>query len=158
MPNLFQPAGHFDVVDVTLSADTAILADNDVIAAPQEVTNFFRVPGGVVKLHSVMLLDGDDQNTDIDLIFLNATGSVGAENAAFTVADAVAATVIGYVELLAATHYVDFIDSRWAYKSNLDQVMKGGDTSSVWVGAICRSGTPTYTAAGLKLKLGIERY
>lgn len=157
MPNLFQPAGHFAVVPVTLSADTSILADNDVIAASQEVTNFFRVPGGAVRLHSVMMLDGDDQNTDVDLIFLNANGSIGAENAAFAVTDVVAATIVGYVSMLAST-YIDFTDSRWGYLANIDQVMLGGDTSSVWVGAICRSGTPTYTAAGLTLKLGIERY
>jgi hypothetical protein len=31
-------------------------------------------------------------------------------------------------------------------------------TSSIWVAAVCRSGTPTYTATGLQLRLGIERY
>jgi hypothetical protein len=157
MTNYVQNAGHLDVVEVTLSPTLTILADNDVIAAPQEVTNFYRVPGGVVKLHSILLLDGDDQNTDIDLFFLSADGSIGAENAAFSVTDAVAATIVGHVELLAASHYIDLTDSRLIVRNELHRVMKAGDTTSIWVAAVCRSGTPTYTASGLKLKLGIER-
>jgi hypothetical protein len=156
---LVTPVGTADVIDVTLSADTAILADNDVIAAPQEVANFYAYPGQTVKLQSIVLLDGDDQNTDIDLFFLNASGSIGAENAAFSVTDAVAATIVAHVELLSASMYVDFTDSRWIYKYEMHRMMKAAEgTTSIWVGAVCRSGTPTYTAAGLKLKIGIERY
>ena len=29
-------------------------------------------------------------------------------------------------------------------------------TSSLWVSGVVRSGTPTYTAAGMKIKLGFE--
>jgi hypothetical protein len=158
MPDFVTPIGHADVIDVTLSADTSILADNDVIAAPQEIVGFFTRPGQTVKLQSLTLLDGDNQNTDIDIFFLNADGSIGAENAAFSLSDAVAATVVGFVELLAST-YINFTNSRWAYKGEMHRVMKGADnTTSIWIGAVCRSGTPTYTATGLKLKLGIERY
>lgn len=159
MPDYVRPAGHADVIDVTLSADTAILADNDVIAATQEIANFYSRHGETVKLNSVLLLDGDDQNTDIDLFFLSANGSVGAENAPFAVTDAVAATIVGQVSLLAASHYFDLTDSRLAYVGELHRMMKAAEgTTSLWVAAVCRSGTPTYTAAGLKLKLGIERY
>lgn len=159
MSNYVTPVGQADVIDVTLSADTAILADNEVIAAPQEVTNFFRIGGGVVKLHSVYLLDGDDQNQDIDIFFLNAAGNIGAENAAFSPDDTNAAMIIGYVSLLAASHFTDNINSRSAYRGDLSLMLKAADnTTSIWVAAVCRSGTPTYTASGLKLKLGIERY
>lgn len=147
-----------DVIQVTLTADTSILADNDVIAATQEIAGMFREPGGCIMLESVVLLDGDDQNTDIDLVFLNANGSVGAENAAFTPTDAVADTITGMVSLLAATHFADLIDSRLATAGNLHIIMKAASGStSLYVAAVCRSGTPTYSAAGLKLKLGFQR-
>lgn len=159
MSNFVTPIGNADVVDVTLSADTSILADNDVIAAPQEVTNFFRIGSGVVKLHSVYLLDSDDQNTDIDIFFCNAAANIGAENAAYAPDDTNAAMILGFVSLLAATHFTDNINSRSAYLGDINLLMKAADdTTSIWVGAVCRSGTPTYTASGLKLKLGIERY
>jgi hypothetical protein len=158
MPNYVTTVGEADVIDVTLSPTLTILADNDVIAAPQEVTNFYSRPGETVKLQSILLLDGDDQNTDIDLFFLNADGSIGAENAAFSVADAVAATIVAHVELLSASMYIDLTDSRLIYKYEMHRLMKAAEnTTSIWVAAVCRSGTPTYTASGLKLKIGIER-
>jgi hypothetical protein len=158
MPDYVTPIGHADVIDVTLSPTLTILADNDVIAAPQEVPNFYARAGGVVKLQSLILHDGDNQNTDIDIFFLNADGSIGAENAAFSMTDAVADTLVGFVELLAST-YIALGNGRWAYKTEMHRMMKAGEnTNSIWVAAVCRSGTPTYTATGLKMKLGVERF
>jgi hypothetical protein len=156
---LYTPVGHADVIDVTLSPTLTITAAADTLAAPQEVTNFARIPGGVVKLWSIGLFDGDDQNQAMDILFLNATGDIGAENAAFSPADAVAETFVAVVPLVVATHFTDNINSRSAYRGDINIIMKCAEgTSSIWVAAVCRSGTPTYTAAGLKLKLGIERY
>lgn len=147
--------GVSDVIDVTLSPDTSIMADNDVIAATQEITNFFRKPGGVAYLQSVRLLDEDDQAQDIDIIFLDANGSVGAENAAYAPSDTVARTIIGQVSIVAAD-YADANTSQHAMKGGLGQMLKAAaGSTSVWVAAVCRGGTPTYTAAGLKLKIGV---
>jgi hypothetical protein len=143
------------VHDVTLSADTGAMADNDVIAAPQEVTGFFRLPGGRCFVQSIRLLDEDLQTQDIDLLFLNATGSIGAENAAFAPTDAVAGTIIGSVTFLIAD-YITSSNNSMATKTNIGLMLKAAEsTTSVWVAAVCRSGTPTYTAGGLKLKIGV---
>lgn len=148
--------GLSDVIDVTLSAHTGANSDNDVIAAPQEVTNFFRYPGGTAFVHTIVLLDGDDQAQDIELVFLNADGSVGAEDAAYAPTDAVAATILGSV-LIAASEYSDANTSHTATKTNVGLLMKAASAqTSVWIAAVCRSGTPTYTAAGLKLKIGVS--
>lgn len=144
-----------DVIEVTLSADTAIMADNDVIAATQEVTGFFRVSGGRAYLHSLILLDEDDQAQDIDIIFLNADGSVGNENAVFAPSDTVARTIIGAVSVT-SSDYIDANTSQFAVKSNIGLLMEAASGStSIFVAAVCRSGTPTYTASGLKLKLSV---
>lgn len=146
-----------DVIDVTLSVDTNAYADNDVLAAPQEVQDFFRNPGAEVELESVVLLDESDQGQDIDLIFMDADGSLGAENAAAGPTDTVAQSIIGIVPVLQAD-YSDLANSQVATKRDLNLVMKAASaTTSVWIGAIVRSGTPTYAADGLKLKLGIKR-
>lgn len=143
-----------DVLDLTLSLDTSAYADNDVLAAPQEVTGFFRVSGGRARLQSVVLLDEDDQGQDIDLIFLNADGSLGAENAAFGPTDAVARTVVGTLSIVAAD-YCDAGNSMIA-SGEVNMLMEAAAAStSVWVGAVVRSGTPTYTASGIRLKLGV---
>lgn len=147
--------GFGDVIDVTLSTDTNAYADNDVLAAPQEVTGFFRVAGGRAILQNLVLLDESDQGSDIDLIFMDATGSIGNENAAFAPTDAVARTIIGTVTLL-ATANVDAANSQIQCANGIGMMMKAASGStSVWVAAVVRSGTPTYAADALKLKLAV---
>ena len=152
---LYQPANDFEVVDVTLSLDTSIYASADVLAAPQEVTNFCRVPYGVVEVVNVRAQDDDDQGQNFDLLFLNATGSIGAENAAFSPTDAVAATIVGEV---AVTDYKDAVGSQYAVEESLKQLVKCDSAGSIYVAAVAREGTPTYTASGIKLKIGVVRH
>lgn len=153
--NIVTVYGSGDVIDVTLSTDTSQYADNDVLAAPQEVTNFFRTAGGRVLLQSLTLLDEADQASDIDLIFMNATGSLGAENAALGPTDAVAQTIIGTVSLLASAN-VDLGNSQLMSANGIGLMMKAAaGSTSVWIGAVVRSGTPTYAADSLKLKLAV---
>jgi preprotein translocase subunit Sec63 len=146
--------GASTVVDVTLSLDTSQYASGDVLAATQEVKDVFRqIPNGKVILQSVVLIDEDDQAQALDLVFLNADGSLGAENAAVGPTDAVARTIVGIVEV-AAADYVDLANSQVAFLNNIGTMMKAeGAESSIWIAAVSR-GTGTYTAAGIKLKLG----
>lgn len=145
------------VYDVTLTLDTNAYADNDVLAIPQEVKGVF-TPGGVArKLVSVMALDEDDQNQDFDLVFMNADGTLGTINSAVSISDADARKIIGYVRMVASTDADDLINSRIFFKSNINMILQPTYASqSLWVAAIVRSGTPTYTASGIKLKLGFE--
>lgn len=146
--------GDADVVDVTLVADTSVYADNDVLAIPLKVAGVFRSVGDVRRLVSVVLLDEADQAQDIDLLFLNADATLGTINGAVNISDADARKVIGAVSILIAD-YVDLINSQVAIKRGLDLVLKpAADSTDLWIAAVVRSGTPTYTASGLKLKLG----
>jgi hypothetical protein len=145
-------SGDLDVIDVTLVTDTNIYADNDVLAIPQAVVGVFRHPGDVRRLVSVVLLDEADQAQDVELVFFNADATLGTINGAVSISDADARKVIGSV-LIQTTDYSDLINSQVATKQGLDLVMKSA-TSECWVGAIVRSGTPTYGAASMKLKLG----
>jgi hypothetical protein len=145
-----------DLIDHTLSSFAGILADNDVIAATEEIQHVFRAKNQTRMLRTITLLDEDDQIQDIDLIFLNASGSVGAEDAAFSMTDAVARTVIGYVSIVIAD-YIDLANQGFVYKTGLALPLKSvADSTSLYIAAVCRSGTPTYTASGLKLRLGLE--
>ena len=148
--------GLSDVIDVTLTAVAEALSDNDVIAAPQEVAGFFRYPGGTAWLHSITLIDEDDQAQDVELVFLNATGSIGNEGAAYAPADAVLRTILGTV-LISASDYSDASNGQTATKPNVGLLLKAAESSSsVWIAAVCRSGTPTYSASGLRLKISVS--
>ncbi len=143
-----------NVYEITPVLETSILADNDVFFVPIEIPQVFD-KGLPRKLVSVVVLDGDDQNTDFDLIFFNATATLGTLNAGITISDADAAKVLGAVSMLAASHAFDLINSILFVRGGLELVMKGA-TASLWVGGVVRSGTPTYTASGFKIKLGFE--
>lgn len=139
------------VYDVTPVLEASILADNDVFFVPIEVPQVFD-KGLPRMLQSVSVIDGDDQATEFDLIFSNATITLGTLNSGVTISDADAAKIIGSVSFL-TTDAVDLINSTVFKKSGIGLIMKGV-TSSLWVSGVVRSGTPTYTASGFKIKLG----
>jgi len=140
-----------NVYDVTPVLETSILADNDVFFVPIEVPQVFE-KGLPRILQSVSVLDGNDQATEFDLIFSNASITLGTLNSGVTVSDADAAKIIGTVSML-TTDAVDLINSTWFQKTGVGIVMQGV-TRSLWVSGVVRSGTPTYTATGMKIKLG----
>ena len=141
-----------DVYTFTPVLETSILADDDVFFVPIEIPQVFD-RGLARELQSVVVLDGDDQNTDFDLFFFNATVTLGTLNAAVSISDADAAKALGFVSMVAATHASDLINSRLFMQNGIGLVMEGA-TASLWVGGVVRSGTPTYTASGMKIKLG----
>ena len=143
-----------NVLDVTLVADTNAYADGDVLAIPQEIVNSVAEAGTARRLTSIVVIDGDDQGTAIDLIFFDASASLGTINTAIDISDADAAKIVGIVAI-AAGDFKDLINNKVAVKTGIDLIMKAASTSaSLWVGAVVRSGTPTYSAGGIKLKLG----
>ena len=143
-----------NVYEITPVLETSILADNDVFFVPIEIPQVF--DKGIPRvLQSIVVLDGDDQNTDFDLVFFNATATLGTLNSGVSISDADAAKCLGAVSLLAASHAFDLINSILFVKTGIGLVMKGA-TGSLWVGGVVRSGTPTFTAAGMKIKLGFE--
>jgi hypothetical protein len=143
-----------DVITFTPVLETSILADNDVFFVPIEVPQIFNKKLPRV-LQSVIVLDGDDQNVDFDLVLFNASATLGTLNAAVSISDADAAKIIGYVKMVASTDANDLINSTLYAKSGIGMVLESsGVSESLWVGGVVRSGTPTYTASGMKIKLG----
>ena len=143
-----------NVYEVTPVLETSILADNDVFFVPIEIPQVFE-KGLPRFLDSIVVLDGDDQNTDFDLVFSNATVTLGTLNSAVSISDADAAKVIGATSMLAASHAFDLINSILFVKTGIGLVLKG-TTNSLWVSGVVRSGTPTYTASGMKIRLGFR--
>ena len=150
-----------EVFEVTLSLDTNVYADGDVLADTQEIANVFTVPGKCVILNSIFLLDKDDQGGALDLVFMRNATSLGTENAALNISDLNAGEIIGIVPI-AAADYHDFINSQIVVKGPSDEGMGyilqpnalGG--TSAWIGAISRD-TKTYSASGILLKIGLLR-
>jgi len=153
--HLGQVGGESDIIEITLSLDTGgAYADGDVLAATQEIANAVRVNAGTGILHSIIVLDKDDQAQALDLVFLQTNVGIGTENSAVSVTDSNTEEILGVVEV-GSNDYVDLVASQIVTKSNVGIVLEAAaGSTSLYVAAISR-GTGTYTASGITLKLGI---
>jgi hypothetical protein len=157
-----QPAGENHIgsvtgltsyIDVTLSLDTNAYASGDLLADTQVLTNAMRVNDGTGILQSIQVLDEDDQGIAFDLVFLSANNTLGTENSAVSVSDANARDILGLVSI-ATGDFIDLGGCRIATKTGVGLVVKpASGTRNVYVAAISR-GTGTYTASGVRLRLG----
>lgn len=143
-----------DLIDVTLTLDTLAYADGDVMADTQTITNAVRVNGGRAVLQSVNVIDEDDVGQTFDIVFLDTNNSLGTENAAPSISDANARTILGRVRIDTGD-YIDLGGVRIATKTGIGLVLEAtGATRDLYVGTIIR-GAGTYSASGVRLRLGL---
>lgn len=145
------------VLTVTPTLDTSIYANNDLLFDRIEVSALSRERDGIVVVDSVTLIDKDDQGTAVDLYFSDDSGTWGTFNAAISVTDAIADGVQGVVAV-AAADFKDLINNQVAHFNDVGIAIKQASSGSIWVIGAVRSGTPTYTAAGIVLRLGVTVY
>ncbi len=135
-----------DVVEITMTLDTSAYTAADLLADVQAFTGV-RAAGGRSVLQSITIIDEDAQGVALSVIFSKTSTSFGTENSAPNISDANAsAGILGFVPI-ATTDYIDV--------RNIGLVLESGADTNVYVGILNGAGTPTFTAAGLKLKLGI---
>lgn len=142
------------LVDVTMSLDTSAYASGDLLADTQAVTNAMKGADCLGTLHSIMVIDEDDQGAAFTIYIANGSGSFGTENSAPSITDGNARTMLGIVDV-ATGDYKDLGGVKVAFKSNIGMAvapLAGG--RDVYVAIVNGSGTPTFTASGLKLRLG----
>lgn len=146
---------NMQVIQVTPVCDTSIYANNDVLFVPIEVPSFRRTTTNIKprKLVSVTLLDQADQGVAIDLIFSDGTITLGTINSAISISDADAQKVLAKVSV-AAANYTDLINNQVATVGNVDTILD--PASSLYLSGVVRSGTPTYAASSLLIRLGFE--
>jgi len=139
------------MITVTLSLDTAIYASGDLLADTQEVADWVVNGGPEMILQSLTVIDEDDQKVAFDVYFLSSNVSMGTENAAPSITDANARSILGLHSVLAAD-YKDLGGVGVASYKNIGLTLFG--SPSLYVAAVNGSGTPTFTASGIKLRLG----
>lgn len=144
------------VVDVTFTLDTSAYASgevlSDVIAIPRAALS----PGGSVVLDSLTIIDEDDQKQPLTAVFLDTNNSLGTKNSTPNISDANARKVLGHVPVV-ANDYLDLGGVSIACVRNLGLVLKCDPGSTTLYLALLSGGTGTYTANGLRGKIGIRR-
>ncbi len=143
----------------TPSLLTAALDQDDVLADTEVLVGCFRgneLPG---VLESIILLDQDDNGEDLIIYFLDANVVMGTEGAAVSITDANAVNIMGSVTI-AAADYTDLIGSQIATIAGINLPLKPVTATSGMYMAIVGgvSNTSTYTASGIKIRLGIRQF
>jgi len=145
-----------DVITLTPATTTAECVAGDVIFQADELPNMVSVPAGTCMVHSIGILDDDDNGQDIDIVFMDTTGLLDAGDDGGTIdADdgVIADAILGVVQI---TSYFDGILWQYGYKTNIGLVLKAPSAStSIYVSAVNRGSTATWTAAGLRLQIGV---
>ena len=149
-----------DVIPLTPALDTSIYADGDVLFATTALAGMFRVAGGRSLVQSLAVIDTDDQGVAFDLFYLQTNVSLGTINAAPSITDADAiASNIRRICRVESTDYIDLGGCRIANKDNIGAMIEAAaGVTGGYLAAITRGGTPTYTASGLLLRLGVIQF
>jgi hypothetical protein len=149
------------ILKVDLVTDTSAYANVDVIDGVKTVAHAFIDDGGQALLQSLVVTDKAKQKSDLDIFFFDEAPatSVGADQAAFALADTDLAKCLGSVTV-AAADYKDSSAASVATLKNIQlmlQAKRGAKARSLYLVVVSR-GTPTYTSASdLSLKLGLTR-
>lgn len=145
-----------DVITVTPTVQNNNAYDaNDVIFDAVEIPLAVPVAGGTAILDSIVVIDTADQKAQMHLVFMNAATSLGTLDSAPDIDDTEVLTVIGTVEVLAAS-YNDLGANSVATKTAVGLAVKAASgTRSLWVAA-WSTGTPTYLTGCLKIQLGFR--
>ena len=146
---------NIDIIEITPGTTTNACSDGEIIWDNEKLENLTATKGGSCVLQSITLLDDDDHGGAIDLVFFNASSSLGTEGGVLDATDgAVPDAILGVVQI---SNYFDGILWQVGHKENIGLVLKSASNSrDIYVAAINRSGGAlTYTAAGLLLKVAV---
>ena len=142
---------------VTFSLDTSAYASGEVLADTQVITDAMLDKNVPMKLESILLLDEDDQGVAFDIYLFDSLVSLGTENGVVSITDANMRSCLGIISV-ATADWKDLGGSRVANIKNIGLVVKAAtDSRDLYVGIVNGTGTPTFTASGLKAKLAFSK-
>jgi hypothetical protein len=137
-----------DIVTVTPTLDTSIYASGDILFTTTAVSNAVRANDGLAMLNSLVVVDKDDQKPEFALKFWSSNVTYGTFNAAPSISDADAANCLGRINIDGGVST--------AFKDNIGKLLKAASgTRTIYITGKLTAGTPTHTASGLVIRLGL---
>ncbi len=154
--HLGETGGKTSVVSVTLSTDTSAYASGDLIADTQQIDAFFRKPDGTGIINSINIIDEDNQGVALYVIFMSTSTSLGTENSAPNISDANLTAGFQGIVAVATTDYVTISGTKVATIKNIGLPVKAvSGTDDIYIAVLNATGTPTFTASGLEMRIGV---
>lgn len=147
-------AGKYAVlVDCTPTLATPAYTATDLLFAATKIAGAVRKPSGYGRIASIAVIDKDDQGAALDLYFFSEAVTAGTPNLTPTLSDADAAKNLGFVSV---STYKDVGGAKLAYVKEADfsPIIRGDAAGDIYVAGIT-AGTPTHSANGLVLRVGI---
>ena len=146
------------VLDHTPTCDTSAYAQHDILFNFEALTlNAGASEARPVRgtINNFALLDKDDNGNQITVFFSDSSSaSLGTVNAGVTITDAHAALILGYVDTGAT--YEDMIGCKIIRPSAFAPIPFVSTDDKIYVGGVLRgSATPTHTASGITMRIGV---
>lgn len=146
-----------DVWTQTLTLDTSAYASGDLLADTAAIGAVADQLGGDVILDSITVIDEDAQGVKFYVILTSASTSMGTINSAPNISDANARNILGYVPVL-TTDYITVSGTKIATVRNIGLHLKAATGSQTLYSALLNdTGTPTFTASGVRLIFGFRQ-
>lgn len=143
-----------NLIDVAPTFTAGAYSSGDVLFITTTVSDAVRTNGGRAILQSITVLDKDDQGIAFDLYLFRSNVSLGTLNEAPSISDADALECLGHVAV-ASGDYKDVGGAKVATVKNIGLLLEADSGSkSLYVAAVT-GGTPTHTASGMELRLGL---
>lgn len=142
-------------VTVSMTVPTDAQDAGDVIAATQVVATC--CPGNDIPttLHSVTIIDTDDQKAALYLVFLDANTTLGTEDVAPDIDDTEALTLQGAPIDFAVADYKDLGGASYAGRNGLGMVLKPATgTDDVYMAIVLGGVAATYASGVITVRLG----
>ena len=146
------------VLDHTPTLDTNAYAQHDILFDFEALTlNAGASEARPVRgtINNFTLLDKDDNGNQITVYFSDSSSaSLGTVNSAISITDAHAATILGQVDTGAT--YEDLIGCKSIVPSAFAPIPFISTDDKIYVGGALRgSATPTHSASGITMRIGV---
>jgi hypothetical protein len=147
--------GNDTTLTVTPALDTGAYTAADVLFPMTSVANAVLLAGDSLTLMSVNIIDKDAMGLPIDLHFFSGSvASFGTANGTVALTDADALSHLGRVSIGTADYSA--LGGAQVATIPLVGLELTPTTTSLWMAGVT-GGTPTHTAAGLQINLGVIR-
>lgn len=142
-------------VTVDFAVQTTANDVGDVIADTQVVATCTPANDALAILHSVTLIDVDDQKAKLRIVLFKSNTALGTEDAAPDIDDTEIQEVIGHIDINIAD-YIDLGTGSYAHKSGLGIVVKPATGTDDIYAAIYSpdTSTPTYATGHIYVHFG----
>ena len=149
------------VFTITPDTHTEEAAVNESVFQADELANFMSEKGGTAIIQSIVVLDDDNNGNSLDIVFMDTDGLLDASDDATVIdvddtADVASAAIVDSIlGVVSISNYFDGVFWQVGQKDGIGLAIKAASTTrSIYISAINRGGTATWTAAGLRLKIG----